>query len=37
VRTVGFEEAVIRQDIRNQEEQEQRAEHLALGELLPRR
>jgi hypothetical protein len=37
VRTVGFEAAVIRQDIRQQEEQEKRAEHLALGDFAPRR
>ena len=35
--TVGFDEAVIRQYIRNQEEQEKRAEQLALGDFLPRR
>ena len=37
VSTVGFEEAAIRQDIRNQEEQEKRAEQLALGDFAPRR
>ena len=37
VSTVGFDEAVIRQYIRNQEEQEKRAEQLALGDFLPRR
>jgi hypothetical protein len=37
VSTVGFEEAVIRQYIRNQEEQEKRAEQLALGDFAPRR
>jgi putative transposase len=37
VRTVGFEEAVIRQDIRHQEEQEKRAEQWALGDFTPRR
>jgi REP-associated tyrosine transposase len=37
VSTVGFEEAVIRQYIRNQEEQEKRAEQLALGDVAPRR
>jgi putative transposase len=36
VSTVGFEEAVIRQYIRNQEEQEKRAEPLALGDVAPR-
>jgi putative transposase len=36
VSTVGFEEAVIRQYIRNQEEQEKRAEQLALGDFAPR-
>ena len=35
VSTVGFEEAVIRQYIRNQEEQEKRAEPLALGDCTP--
>lgn len=37
VRTVGLDEAVIRQDIRNPEEHEKRAEHLALGDGAPRR
>ena len=37
VSTVGFDEAVIRQYIRHQEEQEKRAEQLALGDFLPRR
>jgi REP-associated tyrosine transposase len=37
VSTVGFDEAVIRQDIRNQEEQEQRAAQLALGDCAPRK
>ena len=37
VSTVGFEEAVIRQYIRNQEEQEKRAEQRALGDFAPRR
>jgi len=37
VSTVGFEGAVIRQCIRKQEEQEQRAEQLALGDFAPRR
>jgi putative transposase len=37
VSTVGCEEAVIRQSIRNQEEQEKRAEQLALGDFTPRR
>jgi hypothetical protein len=37
VSTVGFEEAVIRQYIRNQEEQEKRAEQLVLGDFTPRR
>jgi putative transposase len=37
VSTVGFEEAVIRQYIRNQEEQEKRAEQLALGDFAPRK
>ena len=37
VSTVGFEEAVIRQYSRTQEEQEKRAEPLALGDFLPRR
>jgi len=37
VSTVGFEEAVIRQYIRNQEEHEKRAEQLALGDFAPRR
>jgi putative transposase len=37
VSTVGFEEAVIRQYIRNQEEQEKRAEQLALGDFTPQR
>jgi putative transposase len=37
VSTVGGEEAVIRQYIRHQEEQETRAEQLALGDFLPRR
>ena len=34
---VGFDAAVIRQSIWNQEEQEKRAEQLALGDFLPRR
>jgi len=37
VSTVGFEEAVIRQYLRHQEEQEKRAEQLALGDVAPRR
>ena len=37
VSPVGFDEAVIRQYIRNQEEQEKRAEQLALGDFAPRR
>jgi putative transposase len=37
VSTVGFEEAVLRQDIRHQEEQEKRAAPLALGDGAPRR
>jgi putative transposase len=37
VSTVGFDEAVIRQSIRNQEEQEKRAEQLALGDFAPRK
>ena len=37
VSTVGFDEAVIRQYIRNQEEQEKRAEQLALGDFAQRR
>jgi putative transposase len=37
VSTVGFDEAGIRQYIRNQEEQEKRAEQLALGDFAPRR
>ena len=37
VSTVGFEEAVIRQYIRNQEEREKRAEQLALGDFAPRK
>src|SRR5205814_10705047 len=37
VSTVGFDEAVIRQDIRNQEEQEKRAAPLASGAIAPRR
>src|SRR5712691_7786563 len=37
VSTVGLDEAVIRQYIRNQEEQEKRAEQLALGDFAPRR
>src|SRR5262245_14032627 len=37
VRTVGFAEAVIRQYIRNQEEQAKRAEQWALGDCTPRR
>ena len=37
VSTVGFDEAVIRQYIWNQEEQEKRAEQLALGDFAPRR
>ena len=37
VRTVGFEEAGIRQSIRNQEAQEKRAAQLALGDCAPRR
>jgi putative transposase len=37
VRTVGCEEAVIRQYIRKQEEPEKRAEQLALGDFAPQR
>jgi putative transposase len=37
VSPVGFDEAVIRQDIRNHEEQEKRAAQLALGDFAPRR
>jgi REP-associated tyrosine transposase len=37
VSTVGVEEAVIRQYIRNQAEQEKRAEQLALGDFAPRK
>jgi putative transposase len=35
--TVGLDDAVIRQYIRNQEQQEQHAEQLALGDFSPRR
>ena len=37
VSPVGFQQAVIRQYIRNQEEQEKRAEQRALGDFAPRR
>jgi putative transposase len=37
VSPVGFDEAVIRQYIRNHEEQEKRAAQLALGDFAPRR
>jgi putative transposase len=37
VSTVGLDEAVIRRYIRNQEQQEQRAEQLALGDFSTRR
>jgi putative transposase len=37
VSTVGCEAAVSRQYIRHQEEQEKRAEQLALGDFAPRR
>ena len=37
VSPVGLDAAVIRRYIRHQEQQEQRAEHLALGDSVPRR
>ncbi len=37
VRTVGFDEAVIRHYSRNQEEQEKRAEQRALGDCASRK